>query len=54
MKLTLTIEVEYDAGGATQRELVCVLHEAAFYLAGVGLLTGETEATVESWKATVS
>lgn len=54
MKLTLTIEVEYDPGTANQRELMGILHDAAFRLAGEGLLTGESDATVEHWKATVS
>lgn len=54
MKLTLTIEVEYDPGTAKQRELMGILHDAAFHLAGEGLLTGESDATVEHWKATVS
>lgn len=54
MKLTLTIEVEYDPGTTNQRELMGILHDAAFHLAGEGLLTGESDATVEHWKATVS
>ena len=52
--LTLKIRVTYDMrGGATVEEVTNQLCQAADFLYGEGLLSGETEAVVESWKAVV-
>lgn len=52
--LTLKIQVTYDMqGGATVEEVTNQLYQAADFLSGEGLLSGETEAVVESWKAVV-
>lgn len=52
--LTLKIQVTYDMqGGATVEEVTNQLCQAADFLYGEGLLSGETEAVVESWKASV-
>lgn len=52
--LTLKIRVTYDMqGGATVEEVTNQLCHAADFLAGEGLLSGDTEAVVESWKASV-
>lgn len=52
--LTLRIRVTYDMqGGSTVAEVENQLCHAADFLAAEGLLSGETEAVVESWKATV-
>lgn len=52
--LTLRIRVTYDMqGGATVAEVKNQLCQAADFLSAEGLLSGETEAVVESWMATV-
>lgn len=51
--LTLKIQVTYDLqGGATVAEVENQLCHAADFLSAEGLLSGETEAVVHSWKAT--
>jgi hypothetical protein len=52
--LTLKIEVEYETNGVSVETLQSLLKNAAGHLAGEGLLTGETDAFVETWDAQVS
>jgi hypothetical protein len=53
MKLCLTIEVEYAPNGTTLQGLKDMMHAVADRAAGEGMLTGETPAVVEGWKASV-
>lgn len=48
MKLRLEFEVEYDPAGVDQEELADMLAEVAKHALSVGLVTGETPATVEN------
>jgi hypothetical protein len=49
----LTITVYYDMGTTTEEEIKNKLLSAADRLAGDGLLTGELDATVDTWAAEV-
>lgn len=51
--MRLVIDVEYGTGRTTLRELERVLVDAAEHLADNGLLSGDTEADVVTWNATV-
>ncbi len=53
MKLRLTLEVEYNRNGETTDYLKELLRGIVDHAMGEGLVTGETEATVESYTATV-
>jgi len=52
--LRLTIDVHYELGRTDIRDLERVLVAAAEHLAGEGLLSGETEASVLTWDSAVS
>ena len=52
--LRLTIDVRYDLGRTDIRDLERGLVAAADHLARGGLLSGETEASVLTWEASVS
>jgi hypothetical protein len=52
-KLTLTLEVDYDLQGADVDELRTNLRTIAEFAAANGMITGDTEATVETWSASV-
>ena len=52
--LTLTVTVVYEPGRTGADELKQQLVRAADFLAGEGLLTGETEASVLTWESAVS
>ena len=59
MRAVLTITVEYDVSEAKdlkdpQREIEDLLMAASNHLASNGLLSGETEMTVEQWDADVT
>jgi hypothetical protein len=51
--LRLTIDVHYELGRTDVRDLERVLIAAADRLAGEGLLSGETEASVLTWDSAV-
>ena len=51
--LTLKIDISYDLGRTEIRELERILISAADYLAGNGMLSGETEASVLRWSSGV-
>jgi len=53
VKLRLTIDVVYDIGRTNVTDLKKVLVRAAEHLDEEGLLSGETEASVERWVSTV-
>lgn len=52
-KLRLTIDVHYELGRTDIRDLVKVLVAAADHLAGNGMLSGDTEASVLTWESSV-
>lgn len=59
MKAVLTITVEYDVSEAKglkdpKREIEDLLMAASDHLASNGLLSGETEMTVEQWESGVT
>lgn len=54
LHLRLTIDVHYELGRTDIRELERVLVAAADHLAGNGMLSGETEASVLTWESGVS
>jgi hypothetical protein len=54
VRLRLTIDVHYELGRADIRDLERVLVAAADHLAGNGMLSGETEASVLTWESAVS
>jgi len=59
MKAVLTITVEYDVSEAKglkdpKREIEDLLMAASDHLASHGLLSGETEMTVEQWESGVT
>lgn len=51
--LNLTIRVRYDRNGVRVKELEEMLYQAAHYLFGNGMITCNTEATVDRWGASV-
>jgi len=53
VKLRLTIDVIYDLGCTDVKDLKRVLVMASEHLDENGLLSGETEASVEHWESTV-
>lgn len=53
LKLRLVIDVTYEIGRTSEKELVEVLLDAAEHLAANGLLSGDTEADVLTWEAAV-
>ena len=48
MRLRLEFEVDYDPAGVEQEELADLLAEVAEHALSVGLVTGDTPATVET------
>lgn len=54
MKLTLTIKADYKPRRTPRKILERVLNDAAQHLASHGLLTGETDAVVDSFEVEVS
>ena len=52
--LRLTIDVHYELGRTDIRDIERVLMAAADHLAGNGMLSGETEASVLTWESAVS
>jgi len=56
MKVHLKFElvVEYESHGASHDELVMRLRNCAGFLADRGMLTGESDAVVESWDCAVT
>jgi hypothetical protein len=54
VRLRLTIDVHYELGRTNVRDLERVLVAAADHLAGNGMLSGETEASVLTWDSAVS
>jgi hypothetical protein len=52
--LRLTIDVHYELGRTDIRDLERVLVGSADHLAGEGLLSGDTEASVLTWSSAVS
>ena len=48
MRLRLEFEIDYDPAGVSQEELADMLAEVAEHALGVGLVTGDTPATVEN------
>ena len=54
LHLRLTIDVYYEMGRTDIRDLERVLIAAADHLAGNGMLSGETEASVLTWESGVS
>ena len=53
MRAKLIITVDYDMGETVTQEVVSQLKKAADILAGEGLLSGDLDATVDTWKAEV-
>lgn len=53
IKLRLTIDVTYDLGRTDVKDLKQVLVRASEHLYIEGLLSGDTEASVEQWGSTV-
>jgi hypothetical protein len=53
VKLTLQLDVEYRPNGVPESELRWYLDQLAKRAAGEGLMTGESEAEVEQWRAKV-
>ena len=53
VSLKLTIFVKYDLNGTSKAEMEDQLHYAAGFLAGEGLLSGNSEATVSTWSEEV-
>jgi len=54
VRLRLTIDVHYELGRTNVNDLERVLVAAADHLAGNGMLSGETEASVVTWTSAVS
>ena len=52
--LRLTVDIHYELGRTDIRDLERVLVAAADHLAGNGMLSGETEASVLTWESSVS
>ena len=52
--LRLTLDVKYCLGRTDTRELERILIDACDHLDDNGLLTGETEACVDGWEASVT
>lgn len=52
--LRLTVDVHYELGRTDIRDLERVLVAAADHLAGNGMLSGDTEASVLTWASAVS
>jgi hypothetical protein len=53
LRLSLVIDVTYETGRASARELERTLMAAAEHLDDMGLLSGETEASVSTWSCCV-
>lgn len=53
LRLSLVIDVTYETGRASARELERTLMAAAEHLDDMGLLSGETEASVSTWSCRV-
>jgi hypothetical protein len=53
LHLRLTIDVHYELGRTSKQDLEKVLIAAADHLEDVGLLTGETEASILIWNSSV-
>ena len=51
--MSLIIDVTYETGRASARDLERTLMAAAEHLDDVGLLSGETEASVSTWSCRV-
>lgn len=49
VKLRLIIDVEYDLNGAEPRDMAIQLGHAAQFLAGEGMLSGCSDAEVDTW-----
>lgn len=52
VKMTLTLDVEYQCNGVDPQDLKLMLEAIATNAANVGQMTGDTPATVNSWGAT--
>lgn len=52
-RLRLTLDVSYTPNGVSVTELETMLRAIADHAAGDGLMTGDTPAEVDEWKATV-
>ena len=52
-RLKLVIDVTYDLNGQSPSEMEYQLKHAAQFLAGEGLLSGDGEATVDTWKYSI-
>ena len=53
IKLRLVLDVDYEPGSTSKEELEAMLKDIPNYAAGVGLMSGETDAEVDSWHARV-
>lgn len=53
-RIRLTLDVDYDLNGVDPEVLAAKLSSIADLASGEGLMSGDTEATVESWSATVT
>ena len=53
LKLRLVLDVDYDPNGVGKDELEGMLYSIADHAANVGLMSGETPATVNMWQARV-
>lgn len=53
LRLSLVIDATYETGRASARELERTLMAAAEHLDDMGLLSGETEASVSTWSCRV-
>jgi len=54
MKLKLELEVEYDPNHTSKDYLMTSLHSIGNFAAGNGLLTGESDAEVNTWETHVT
>ena len=53
IKLKLVLEVLYAQNGTSESELKTMLEDSVNHAVGNGLLTGETQATVDTWSCNV-
>ena len=54
VKITLKVEITYDLNGTPVFSLLNLLHGNAQRMADEGLMTGYTEAEVDSWTHSVT
>jgi hypothetical protein len=53
LKLRLSLDIEYEPGTTTENQLREMLTRMVDHAMGVGLITGETDAEVETWNMRV-